>query len=275
MNERRALYAAQMVTYLDSAMIRHAGKVYKALKTQISSFTYDVRNGGLQYGRARLTLGLLNPAMAETIQSIYLEEGLRAARFQRSQQKRIGFNERLTEDIKNYFKLHLLEHAVLPISQTTIDQINAVLDRAQENGWSVDETLAYLEGPVFREITRNRAQTIVRTETGRAVNYGQLSAANESDYEMVKEWVAVNDNRTRRTHRHLTGVDGEQRDLLKKFSNGLLFPGDPRGEAKEIINCRCVLAFHVRRDELGRPILKTPQIYVSLSRQLSRETTLI
>ena len=36
-------------------------------------------------------------------------------------------------------------------------------------------------------------------------------------------------------------VDGEIRALDEKFSNGLMYPGDPSGSAAEVINCRCVL----------------------------------
>jgi hypothetical protein len=36
-------------------------------------------------------------------------------------------------------------------------------------------------------------------------------------------------------------VDGEIRELDKKFSNGLMFPSDPSGGAAEVINCRCAL----------------------------------
>ena len=46
------------------------------------------------------------------------------------------------------------------------------------------------------------------------------------------------DKRTRDTHAELNGtIIG----LQERFSNGLLYPGDPSGPAKEIINYRCVL----------------------------------
>ena len=30
-------------------------------------------------------------------------------------------------------------------------------------------------------------------------------------------------------------------DVEEKFSNGLMYPGDPNGMAKEVVNCRCAL----------------------------------
>jgi hypothetical protein len=252
--------------------------VYKALLKQISSFTSDAKNHGLQYARSRLSMEIMNPAMASTIQDLHVKAGLWAAKkvriTQRGQIKKsvdiqhspgtkmelkrggFGFNERMTTDIIEYFRIHLLEKAVLPISQTTKDRIETVLKQGITEGWGVDRIVQEIESVEFREMTRRRAETIVRTETVRASNYGALAAAHDSDFEQEKVWIAVNDNRTRRTHKHGTGVDGEQRDLLQPFSNGLMFPGDPNGSAAETISCRCALAFEAKRDADGRLIPK-------------------
>lgn len=53
---------------------------------------------------------------------------------------------------------------------------------------------------------------------------------------MVKQWDATLDGKTRESHRR---VDGEIRELDEKFSNGLMYPGDPSGGAAEVVNCRC------------------------------------
>lgn len=41
-------------------------------------------------------------------------------------------------------------------------------------------------------------------------------------------------------------VDGEIREIDEKFSNGLMFPGDPSGGAAEVVNCRCSLLERAR-----------------------------
>ena len=61
-------------------------------------------------------------------------------------------------------------------------------------------------------------------------------AAKAKGADIVKQWDATLDGRTRDSHRR---VDGEIRELDEKFSNGLMFPGDPSGSAAEVINCRC------------------------------------
>ena len=62
-----------------------------------------------------------------------------------------------------------------------------------------------------------------------------------------KEWVETNDGRTRHSHRHKPqGVGGEVVGIHETFSNGLMYPGDPSGEASEIYQCRCTITAKVR-----------------------------
>lgn len=85
----------------------------------------------------------------------------------------------------------------------------------------------------------SRAKTIARTEGHRI----QQTSARDAQYaakkkgaDVVKQWDAALDGRTRDSHAR---VDGEIRELDEKFSNGLKYPGDPSGGAAEVVNCRC------------------------------------
>lgn len=87
----------------------------------------------------------------------------------------------------------------------------------------------------------NRAMRIARTE-GHGV---QVKAAVDVQHEakskgadIVKQWDAALDGRTRDSHRQ---VDGEIRELDEKFSNNMMYPSDPAGGAAEVVNCRCAL----------------------------------
>ncbi len=101
----------------------------------------------------------------------------------------------------------------------------------------------------YRDIARNignvsgaplsRAKTIARTEGHRIQQMSTVDAqqaAKAKGADVVKQWDAALDGRTRDSHRR---VDGEIRELDEKFSNGLMFPGDPSGGAAEVVNCRC------------------------------------
>lgn len=92
----------------------------------------------------------------------------------------------------------------------------------------------------------SRASTIARTEGHRIQQTStrdaqQTAKANGAD--VVKQWDAALDGKTRDSHRR---VDGEIRELDEKFSNGLMFPGDPDGGAEEVVNCRCACLTRVR-----------------------------
>ena len=87
----------------------------------------------------------------------------------------------------------------------------------------------------------NRAVRIARTEGHRIQCTATMDAmenAKKHGADVVKQWDATLDGRTRDSHR---AVDGEIREVNKPFSNGLMFPSDPSGRAEEVINCRCAL----------------------------------
>ena len=91
----------------------------------------------------------------------------------------------------------------------------------------------------YANISRNNAARIVKTEGHRITEtaaYHAQQKAKDRGADVVKIWDASLDAKTRESH---VKVDGEIREIGKKFSNGLMFPGDPSGKAAEVINCRC------------------------------------
>lgn len=90
-------------------------------------------------------------------------------------------------------------------------------------------------------IPQNNAMRIARTEAHRIRETAAAEAqfkARDKGCDIVKQWLATLDGRTRDSH---AAVDGEIREIDEKFSNGLMFPADPHGRAAEVINCRCTL----------------------------------
>ena len=87
----------------------------------------------------------------------------------------------------------------------------------------------------------NKAMRIARTE-GHHVqvnsSYETSQGAKKKGADVLKQWSAALDGRTRESHAR---VDGEIRELDEKFSNGLKYPGDSAGGAAEVVNCRCAL----------------------------------
>ena len=96
-------------------------------------------------------------------------------------------------------------------------------------------------------IGNNKASAVrnARTMVTGAENAGRLDSYNnlaEQGVVQKKEWIATPDDRTRESH---IAVDGEERDIDKPFSNGLMYPGDPSGAPAEVWNCRCTMGTNI------------------------------
>lgn len=112
------------------------------------------------------------------------------------------------------------------------------------------------------------AKRIARTEGHRIQQTSSRDAqyaAKKKGCDVVKQWDASLDGRTRDSHAR---VDGEIRELDEEFSNGLMFPGDPSGSAAEVINCRCTSNTRARwaLDEAELQTLKERAEYFGLDK---------
>lgn len=234
---------------------KHKRPVYLAIQAQIKPVIDAYKVGGYLAATRAVNSELVNDALIPVIRDIYIEGGLYMARKQYRELKKLELKalSEWRQLIIDFFNKFLLTKAVLPITNTTKELILNVLTQSIQNGWGENETIAALR---MADISKRRTQVIVRTEMGAAFGYGQMIAGEEFDYEVKKRWNAVLDKRTRRTHRHGTGVDGEIREWPERFSNGLLFPGDKAGAASEVINCRCRLDVVPKRDKNGQLIPK-------------------
>lgn len=100
-----------------------------------------------------------------------------------------------------------------------------------------------VNGKLKGDINVWRARRIARTETIAAGNYGtwmgQREAVNNGAM-IKKKWQTRIDGNERPEH---LAADGQEREVSEPFEVAgelLMFPGDPRGSAGNVINCRCV-----------------------------------
>jgi hypothetical protein len=99
-------------------------------------------------------------------------------------------------------------------------------------------------------INRNRARTIARTEAHSAAMFASVEVtkkiAQETESEVLKAWLPVQDERTRLSHAAMASVEPIPMDA-DFIVNGekMARPSDPRGSAGNVINCRCVLTYEV------------------------------
>ncbi len=176
----------------------------------------------------------------------------------------IGHNQQLIDEITRYFELELLNEAVLPITQTTQDYVLRILTESQNEGVSINDIVDKLVGNT--ELLKNRARLIARTEMQKAANYGAVASVSKLGYQTNKIWISAQDNRTRRVprdeadHLHANGqtVPINQPFKIRDLKTGgyvdMMQPGDAKGGAENVINCRCVVGFDVVTDERGVPV---------------------
>ena len=122
-------------------------------------------------------------------------------------------------------------------------ELEAELAEGIEAGESMDDLAARImtavEG-VYENMTEARAMMIARTESANSVNFGQFTVYEEEGVEK-KEWLATPDSDTRDAH---AAANGQIVGINEKFNvdgEELDYPGDPSGEAGNVINCRCTI----------------------------------
>lgn len=155
---------------------------------------------------------------------------------------------------------------ITQVNEYTIELIQQLVTDSLDRGYSVSQMRAYLQrrlnSPAF---TRMRSLRIARTETTTAANHGAYVAAGESDLVLDKLWISVIDDRTRpvpgskenANHRIQNGkTSPKDENFVMSDGTTMMFPGDPKAAADQVINCRCSVGYVPRRDNNGLLIFK-------------------
>jgi SPP1 gp7 family putative phage head morphogenesis protein len=136
----------------------------------------------------------------------------------------------------------LMGELISHVSQTTKDEVRKALIDALDEGKSAVEIAQDLRN--LHAFSPNRALTIARTETTRAVNAGSATAieraGDEAGVRVRKEWLSSRDSEVRDAHRDLDGVVV---DADGKFRIGSDTADAPGGFSQpgNSINCRCTI----------------------------------
>ena len=129
------------------------------------------------------------------------------------------------------------------INETTNELLRDRLRKALDEGIAEGLTEAQRTQKLIEaagdvgEFNLKRARTIARTETHAAFSAGRHESVAEDPPDR-KRWIAdYFSDSTRDTHREL---HREAVPYGQKYSNGLMYPLDPDGDAAEVCNCRCI-----------------------------------
>jgi len=124
-------------------------------------------------------------------------------------------------------------------SKNLKDAIRSEISRGISTGASYADIAKSIDRKVGSGLYNS--MRIARTEGHRVAEEAKMDAmlkCKKLGANVVKKWDSTLDGKTRPSHRAL---DGQVRELDEPFSNGLQFPSDPNGIAKEVINCRCTM----------------------------------
>jgi len=156
--------------------------------------------------------------------------------------------------MQNLVTTSVYSDRIKSITNTTSDRINAILrdfmSTAELEGWPIDKIrrgLIQVIGDSISGNVRARAQGIAQTEMISASNQASTYAAESTGLEYRKYWSTSHLEHVRDSH-----MSAEQESISREglkpdetFGNGLLYPGDPSGEASEVINCRCTILHEI------------------------------
>ena len=156
-----------------------------------------------------------------------------------------------------YISSEIIRARITMVSETLRNQIVNVIGAGQATGSTLPEISKQLR-TLSRTIPRFRADMIARTEVHGASNYGAHEAARSTGLELEKEWVSVEDHRTRSfiqedefSHRAMNGQKRGMDDPFDMPWSGneplkVQYPGEAGLPGGAVINCRCVVVHGVK-----------------------------
>ena len=155
-------------------------------------------------------------------------------------------------DPKNGWK-----NRIITVNKTFSDEIIKLLSVRLAEGKTIEQAQIEVRKIVNKpNFNRPQALRIARTETTAAANFAATEASGVSGFVMLKEWISALDARTRDDHSAVNGKRVPEGEAFSVGGEKLLYPGDPRGSAGNVVNCRCTVATIPARDSNGDLIPK-------------------
>lgn len=130
-----------------------------------------------------------------------------------------------------------IENRTEQVTQRINKEIKEILKTSETQGIGTKEVATKLQKK-FNQLKGYEAERIARTEINSANNKVAFNEIFNDDTVEYKQWITCGDDRVRTSHIEL---DEQITRVGDPFSNGLQYPGDHNGKAKEVINCRCTL----------------------------------
>ena len=153
-----------------------------------------------------------------------------------------GFYQELLEK----FTMRIGANHISDIDDTSRKQLRRVIFNGQKDGLPLPQIAKNIRERYSPKFSRARAATIARTETHSAASFANHQVGMQyakTQPAMQKQWIAINDDRTREAHRI---ANGQIVNIDSPFIVGgrpMEYTGDPNGGAANVINCRCAVIY--------------------------------
>lgn len=246
-DRNRAREARRQVLLLDRLAAQFRGKLERELKAAMldmverweSTHHVDMPRGFLD--RIGAVYAQMADAAIEAFSGRILQQSKHVGLVL---ERKEDFAQTMRRRALQYIQQEAVRRRIQQVTETTRRQIVGAVDRGYRDGSTLPEVASSIRG-IIPAIARYRADTIARTETHGAANYGSNEAAKLTGLPLRREWLAAEDERTRETHAAADGQIVGQDEAFDVGGSALMYPGDPSGPPEETVNCRCTLGYLV------------------------------
>ncbi|RZK73588.1 MAG: hypothetical protein EOO85_17010 [Pedobacter sp.] len=228
---------------------------HAALKKQLDSAASFIEKGGNIDGLEIYPIPLRD-AMRSFHQMVQMDSAeLQYRDLRKNNPVKAGIGTEIStqwlRQIQAWVLLNTGDH-ITKINDTTLDRIRSIHAAGIAEGLGPRDIAARIRKQAGEPFTVYRSTVIARTESTRSASQGHKIGAEawekETGQKTYKQWSATNDSRTRDAHRAML--------VLHIIPKGEMFlvggvemdaPGDPKGGAKNVVNCRCRIYYMSER----------------------------
>jgi len=220
--------------------------VYSYLYRLNKHYSKIAQQHGVRVAEMRLN-EITEQSLYEVYYKLYNKGGWYYANHQHTllqKQKRfgIGFFSQLWQSyIQRQLKDPRITNKISQVTQTIKDEFRKLLLKASAENMTTQQIARLFSREL--PVTRARALRIARTEMTNASSLGVDFAAETSQLKLYQVWIHSKVGNYRETH---AAVNGQYRPKGTDFmidGVNMSGPGDPRGGAVNVVNCRCRKSF--------------------------------
>ena len=241
---------------------RYERKAYRIVQKHIKQSLQNIPLNNVSLGtwEALIASNITIEEVKAMLVEIHYTIGKQAKkRFKIDKPKNILFNDEFLQEVLNFLNSPESGAKILSIQQTLIktvvDQIKPFV--SDEISLSELRDLIYKIASKSSTYYKWQALRIAVTETTTASNFAKFQEAQKSNLQLLKFWVSLKDKRVRHDHEIENGQSAELNEpFIMADGRELMYAGDPKGGAGQVINCRCTIRFEAKRDKDGNLIYK-------------------